>query len=444
MADTAFSIRDEQAERAVIGAMLCRNEAIGEVARILDAADYAFGPHADMHTAILAVHGTACRPVDHLLLADELRRVGKLEFCGDAQTLRNLAEMAGGGFNAAAHARIVKEKSLLRKIALAADHVAQQAHHPRGPARQVLEEAENAFYVLRPSQQPFALLHVSEVAGQWGDQYDERVIARTEGRSIAVEPCVPGLKSLVPGFFAGELVLIAGRPGSGKTAVALAMVRGAMEEGRAVMFASLEMGSTQLFERMVASQAGVAASRLRTASLSYEDHQAAMRACEALRDLPLWIEDTPSQTVGHIHRQARRLSGSQPLGLVVIDYAGLVAPDDKRAQRNEQVALVSRSCKLMAKSLNLPVMLLAQLNRESEHRAGGKPKLSDLRESGGLEQDADTAILLHCPNPDGDELDLIVAKQRSGPLGEVGVLFRRHLMRFDDLPGGAAGYNPFN
>lgn len=440
MPDDTLSIRDDAAERALLGSMLRRNEAIAEVAGIVQAGDYAARAHQFCHECIMRLGGKG-QPVDAVMLAGELERRGWLEDAGGRDAVFLLESLGSTGHNAAHYAATVRDKAMLRMLHDAAQRIAHMALRPSGSPAETLDESERMLHGLRDRRESGRLSHVRDVAARWGDAYDAKAVAARSGRPLAVRPAVPGLESLVPGFFGGELVIVGGRPGQGKTAVGLAMARGAMEQGRAVLFASLEMADVQLFERLVAAESGAVASRLRTASATTDEFMAAMDARDALAELPLWIDDGGRQGIAHVERQARRISRREPLGLVVVDYAGLVAPDDRRLPRHEQVSQVSRDCKLMAKELALPVLLLSQVRREAEDGAGRRPRLSDLRDSGSLEQDADTVILLHRPDEQSDLMELIVAKQRSGATGFVTAHFRRDRMRFDAVqqPKGVFG-----
>jgi replicative DNA helicase len=275
------------------------------------------------------------------------------------------------------------------------------------------------------------------------DRIDSR--SRITG-TTGVPSGLTDLDSLTSGFQNGEMVIIAARPSVGKTAFALNMARYmSIEAKHAVLFVSLEMGRIELAERMLAAQANVDQNYLRKGSLSIENTTKIEAAGNKMRQAPLFVDDSPDTTMLKIAAKARALKQTKGLRAVFIDYLQLIQPEDRRAPRQEQVAQISRRIKLLARELSIPVIALAQINRNSEGREGGVPRISDLRESGSLEQDADTVMLLHRPerlNPAErpGEIDVMVEKQRSGPTGIVALQFIKSTSKFDNLDV----HSPFN
>jgi len=430
----------DEAERAMLGGMLRRNAAIHEAAAVCAPGDLRTHAHQVLYAAVLDIHGREGRPVDLVILAEYLGRQGTLAEVGGPVALAELWDAGGPGLNVRHHARIVAGRAALRRLLAAGQAVCALAEGGTGTAEEIVAEAERLVFAVAQRSRSQGERHLDSVLAAWEEEYDRRACA--DG-TPGIEPCVPGLSSVVPGFMPGDLVILAARPAVGKTMAALALARGAAEAGHGVLFCSLEMPAEQLAERLLAGEAGADAQAVRLGRVPLALMDRLMGARKALGGLPVWIDDAASQDTLRIAGTARRLAARRGLGLVVVDYAGLVKPADPRRPRHEQVGEVSASLKALAKELKLPVLLLAQLNRELEGRGDGRPRLSDLRDSGSLEQDADTVVLLHRPDCTRDELSLIVAKQRSGPTGEASCLFDRERLRFRDnaspfAAGGAA------
>jgi replicative DNA helicase len=266
-----------------------------------------------------------------------------------------------------------------------------------------------------------------------------------EGEHAGVPTGYTDLDKILAGMQKSELIIVAARPSVGKTSFALNVVRNVLKEGMPVLFVSLEQARIELAERLLCCQALVDSHKLRKGYLNEEEFGKLMDASGTLCETKLFIDDTPGQSMLRIAANARRLKLRHDLRLVVIDYLQLIDPDNKRDSRQEQVASISRRLKFLARELHIPVMALAQVNRSSEDRQDHKPRLSDLRESGALEQDADTVLLLHRPElrePGQHEgiVEVIVGKQRNGPTGEVTLYYRKEFMRFENhMPGHTGG-----
>jgi replicative DNA helicase len=422
----------DAAERSVLGSMLRCNSVILDAAQAAAEDDYATDQHRRLYRAIVEAHGSDGRPVDLVILAERLSRSGHLEDVGGPAYLASLWDAAPTAANWEHYARIVRERALMRRLAACAQAVAALAERPGGEADDAVEEAERLVFAVAQRQQGRAV-RLDKALDEWEQGYDERA---TRGAVPGVEPGIPGLASVVPGFMPGELVIVAARPAVGKTAVALALARAAARNGTGVLFCSLEMPRGQLAERLIAAEARIDGQHLRLGTLPLSEVERMAGACRVLRGLPVWIDDAASQSVQRICGTARRLAARHGIGLVVVDYAGLIRPADPRRSRHEQVGHDSGALKALAKDLGVPVLLLAQLNREVTSRSDGKPRLSDLRDSGSLEQDCDTCVLLHQPDPSQDRLDFIVAKQRSGPTGECSARFIRPQLRFAEWDRG--------
>jgi replicative DNA helicase len=308
----------------------------------------------------------------------------------------------------------------------------RKALDPGADGAEVLREAERAVFALAEVGAAGQVVWLADAVEDTVNYINDR--ATDGGVGMAGLPTgLPPLDDLTGGLPAGELVVVAARPSIGKTSVALTFAGHSAREGRTVLFTSLEMSRRALATRMLCSESGVDGQLVRTGRLGNEDVERLSEVRTRLLHLPLAVDDCPEQSVLRIAANARRLKRQGKLDLVVVDYLQLVAPGGRQEPRHEQVAEISRRLKALAKELEVPVLALSQLNRECESRPDGRPKLADLRESGQIEADADQVLLLHRPKGHEDQLEVIVAKNRNGPTGEVGVKFDRSLMRFDDL-----------
>lgn len=432
----------DRAEEAVLGAMIRFNAAIAEVATLIEASDFRSDANQRIYSAIIEQHDGGRRPVDMVSLAELLHRKGWLEDIGGAVRIYDLYDAALTGANATHHAAIVRDRSLVRGLEHAAHGILGACSPQSAAASDLLEQAEQSVLALgeRKAERGAALLALLL------DEHEKEIERRAaSGDAARVVPGIPSLGKIVPGFFPGELVIVAGRPSVGKTSVALALARMAAQSGTATLFCSMEMSSMQLMDRLVAAEGDIDAQRLRLGKLDNRDYEAIVDAGRVLRGLPLWLDDVPAQPARRVAATARRLKARHGLGMVVVDYLGLMKPEDAKRPRHEQVGQMAAAMKALAKELSIPVVLLGQLNREIEHRGGDTtPRLADLRESGDIEAHADTVILLHRPDLERDELLLVVGKQRSGPVGKVSVRFVRSRMRFEaiGLPGVSASEIP--
>lgn len=434
MSDRWLEKRAEEmadAERALVGSLIRLNSGIHAASLVVAKEDFDSEPCRLAYEAILDLAVARGQPVDVVTLAAELRSRGHLEHCGGAAFVAGLDACGSTGHQASRYARIVRDNALLRAMARAGEEIRLKGLRPTGKAEQLLEESEQLLWDLRSRRAGKRTFSFDETLDRLQDAIDAKAAARSEGKPVGIVPRIPGLEKLVPAIFGGQLVVVAGRPGSGKTAFGLSLIRGAAKAGEPCLFCSLEMGDVELAERVVADVSGVPAARIATADFAKGEIEAVADAIKSLRGLPLDIDPSPYQSMTHIASTAREFASRRKLGLLAIDYVGLVDTEDKRTPRHEAVAKVSRRCKALAKELDVPLLLLAQLNRASETRHDKKPRLSDLRETGSLEQDCDTCILLHQPDDHREPLDVVVAKQRKGPTGEFQLRFKRHLMRFE-------------
>jgi replicative DNA helicase len=433
--------QNQDAERSVLGSMLRDNAIIGDIIPILRADDFYADAHQKIFEPIVQLHDRGGTPDDLVILADALKQRGYLEDVGGYGALGSLWDAAPTAANAEYYARIVRDKALVRNLIHAGNEILNEAYEQSTPADQLIEQAERKVFNVAERGITGNLTTLDEAI----QETYERIDKRTTGAEMSFSGLSTGfadLDELTAGLQKSELVIVAARPSVGKTAFSLNLVRHiVVHEKQPVFFVSLEQSRTELAERMLCSQARVDSHRLRKGTLTSDDMEKLIEAGSILREAPLVIDDTPSQGMLRIAANARRLRHRREIKLVVIDYLQLIEPDNRRDPRQEQVAQISRRLKFMARELEIPVIALAQVNRSSEDRQDHRPRVSDLRESGSIEQDADTIFLLHRPDryePGQHEgiIEVIVGKQRNGPTGEVTLAYIKQFMRYEDFKVG--------
>lgn len=422
-----------QAERALLGSMLRYNDCIDEVSLLLTAESFYLPAHQTIFRAIVALHQRGGQPVDLVILAEELQRLGEWENAGRGAYLAGLWDDSPTGANAMYYARTVRDKSILRRLMEAGNAIAFQAEQQQQPEL-LLAEAEQKILAISQSgvdAQTRALRDEVEASVHYLDQ-------RLKGAKTAgVATGFMDLDELTSGLHAGDLILLGARPSVGKTACGLAIANNARKSGIAVFFASLEQSRHELSMRLLCMEASVNSHHVRRGRLSADDACRLADAVVELKSGTFDIDDAPRQSLLRIASNARRLKRKHGLGLIVVDYVQLIEPENRRDPRHEQVGQCSRRLKELAKELAVPVLALAQVGRSAEERTNQRPRLSDLRESGSLEADADTVFLLHRNEEQfPGVIEIIVAKQRNGPTGEVTLAFRKDCMRFADYIAG--------
>jgi replicative DNA helicase len=436
--------QSREAERCVLGSMLRDNPVIGDVLQIVRADDFYADAHQKIFQAICSLYDRG-HPVDLVVLAELLKEQQLIEDVGGYGYLGELWDAAPTAANAEYYARIVRDKSVVRNLIHAGTEILRDAYDQAQPADELLGDAERK------------ILEIAEkgIAGQTYtlqqaiDQAYDRIDRRSQQDHSSISGLSTGfvdLDNITAGLQNSELIIIAARPSVGKTSFALNIVRHiVLEEGDPVFFVSLEQSRIELAERLLCCQARVNSHHLRKGRLGSEDMQKIIEAGGALKPARLFIDDTPSQGMLRIAANARRLKLRQGIKAVVIDYLQLIEPDNRRDPRQEQVAQTSRRLKYLARELQIPVVALAQVNRAAEDRQDHKPRLADLRESGSIEQDADTVMILHRPElyePGQHEgiIEVNIAKQRNGPTDQITLTFLKQFMRYENY---AVGMPPF-
>ncbi|AKQ64890.1 Replicative DNA helicase [Myxococcus hansupus] len=434
---------DLAAERAVLGAVLADNTLIAAVGEVVHPEDFSSPAHAQIFEAMLKLDGQS-RQVDHLTLAEELKVLGHLVSVGGPAYLMRLDQVVPIASNAVQYAQIVKDQAIRRRLAQAGKEIQDLASQETGELEVLLDEAERKVFLLAEKKREGDLRPVSELMEHTLDLLDKMKAAATGITGLSTGYI--DLDNQLTGLHAGELIILAARPGIGKTSFAMNIaVHAALKENKAVGIFSLEMPADQLLMRLLASTARVDMKKLRGGRLTPHDEEKFQEMAGALYNAPIYIDDSGGLSPFDLRAKARRVKQRDPrLSLIVIDYLQLMHQKGKVESRQLEVAEISRALKQLAKELEVPIIALSQLSRKVEDRKDGKPLLSDLRESGSIEQDADVVMFIHRETseegPDGQPaqqsstvipVELIVAKQRNGPIGSIDLVFLAEYTRFE-------------
>jgi replicative DNA helicase len=435
--------QDREAERGVLGSMLRDNRVIGDVVQILRTEHFYVFAHQKIYEAITTLYVDRGHPADLITLADHLKEQQLVEDTGGYAYLMELWDAAPSASNAEYYARIVRDKALIRNLIHACTEIGRDAQDQTMPADELLNSAERKILDIAEMG---VIGHTKTLQEILKDAYDRIDLRAQHGHEVfsGIRTGYIELDNLTAGLQNSELVIVAARPSVGKTSFALNVVRNVIVgdhniEGKPVFFVSLEQSRLELAERLLCCQAKVDSHRVRKGHLDSGEIAKLISGAEILRSGKLFIDDSPGQNMLRIAANARRLKLRHNIELVVIDYLQLIDPDNsKRDSRQEQVASISRRLKFLARELNIPVIALSQLNRKPEDRTDRTPRLSDLRESGSIEQDADSVLLLHRPEVDepGKEVgivEIILEKQRNGPIGKVTLTYLKQFMRFENF-----------
>jgi replicative DNA helicase len=429
-----------EAEEGVIGGLLRDPDVLSSVLQVIRADNFYFDAHQKVFQAVVDLYNDN-QPIDLVLVHEKLRKNKQLDDVGGPKFLAELWERVPTGANAEYHAKIVRDNAMIRSLIHAGNEVLRDAYDRSQSADELVAQAERKVMEIARAGMIGDTKTIREVVQEAFDRIDARV--GKENLSLSGLPTgYVDLDNYTAGLQNSELVIIAARPSVGKTAFALNLVRHMItEEQASVLFVSLEMARVELAERLLACQSRVDSHKIRKGHLSSDDIQKLMDAGDVLRRARLYIDDTPTRSMLQIAATARRLMKKEEksggLKAIIIDYLQLIEPESRRDPRQEQVAQISRRLKILARDLKITVLALAQVNRASEDRQDHKPRLSDLRESGSIEQDADTVLMLHRPGKfDGTQednvLEVIIAKQRNGPTGELTLTYLKQYMRYEN------------
>jgi replicative DNA helicase len=429
-----------EAEESLLGAMLLSKDAIATAVETVAAADFYKPAHAHLFEAIVTLYG-AGEPVDPTTVAEALRRAGVLDALGGKQAVLRIQVGTPAASNAGFYARIVADHALLRRLVAVGSEIAELGYTLPDDITESLDRAESLVFDVANRRQTTSLRGIH--ASLADSLAHLEALFEHDGQTTGVPTGFRDLDELLLGWQPSNLIVVAARPGQGKTAFALgSAVHAAAVVRRPVVFFSLEMGYLELTQRILASEAGVNSRSLRTGRIPEADWSRISTAVGRLAEAPLFIDDNPHLTVMDMRAKCRRLKAQHgDLGLVVVDYLQLMSTGRKAENRQVEVSELSRGLKVLARDLDVPVIALSQLNRSLEYRADKRPMLADLRESGALEQDADIVGFIYRDdtyNPGSTEkgvAEVIVAKHRNGPTGKIRLAFLEHLTRFADLAG---------
>jgi len=435
-----------EAERSVIGAILLENEAINNVLEILRVNDFYSESHRKIFSAILELYEKN-EPSDLITLSNTLKNNNQLDSAGGVSYLASLVDNIPSAANVTYYSKIVKEKAILRGLIGAATKIITKSYDTGKDVENILDEAEHTIFEISENKIKPAFYPIKEIIK---DTF--RTIEKLYEKKELVTGVPTGfekLDDLTSGFQKSDLIIIAGRPSMGKTALALNITQHvAIEKGIPVALFSLEMAKEQLSLRMLASEAKVNSQRLRKGFLGETDWPKLTTAAGRLSEAPIFIDDTPAITVLEMKAKARRLKSETDLGLIVLDYLQLMRGIQFKDSREQEISEISRSLKALAKELNIPVVALSQLNRKVEDRTNKRPQLADLRESGAIEQDADVITFIYRDevynrsedNPEKGMAEIIIGKQRNGPVGMVKLAFLEKYTSFVNLAMSDEGF----
>ncbi len=432
--------QDEHAEQSVLGAMLLSKDAIADVVEVLRGADFYRPGHELIFDVVLDLYGRG-EPADAITVSAELTRAGDLARVGGAPYVHTLVAGVPVAANAGYYAGIVREKAILRRLIDAGTRIVQFGYAGEGQVDDVVDRAQAEVYSVtdkRTSEDYAPLADLMELT------IDElEAIGNRDGAMAGVPTGFAELDELTNGLHGGQMVIVAARPAVGKSTLGLDIARSAsIKHGLTSAIFSLEMSRTEITMRLLSAEARIPLNHMRNGKMSDDDWNKLVRKMGEVSEAPLFIDDSPNLTMMEIRAKARRLKQRHDLRLIVVDYLQLMTSGKKVESRQLEVSEFSRQIKLLAKELDVPVVAISQLNRGSEQRTSKRPLLSDLRESGSLEQDADMVILLHREDiyekesTRPGEADIIVAKHRNGPIADLVLAFQGHYSRFVDMAQG--------
>lgn len=425
-----------EAEEAVIGAVLINPEAYYDVAQFLQSDDFYIHRHRWIWEVFNRLHERRT-PIDFLTVSEELDQIGKLAEAGGPAYLTALINNVPTSLHAEAYGRLVEETAIRRRMLTAANDIAKLAYQEDTGIDTVMDEAEKAVFGVSERRMTRDLQSIQQVLSDYYDRIDQ--LASRDEDTYGVPTGFIDLDRLLGGLQPSDLLIIAGRPGMGKTAFMLSAAKNAAQiHKKHVAIFSLEMSNEQLVQRLIAQETGIDSQRLRTGKLEEHEWPIFTHAIEVLSDTHVFLDDTPGLTPLQLRTKARRLHLEYQIDLILIDYLQLMSGGIRSDNRVQEVSHISRNLKILARELNVPVLAAAQLSRAVEQRADKEPQLSDLRESGSLEQDADIVMFIHRPEMyEKDALkqniaQIKVSKHRNGPTGTIELVFRNNLAKFEN------------
>lgn len=438
LALTKIPPQNLEAEMAVLGSMLIDEQAISIAVESLDSAAFYNNFHRKIYEAIMELYN-ANKAVDLITLSNELKRKEQLEFIGGAAFLTSLANAVPTSANIGHYVSIVKEKNILRNLINNSTKIVSYCYESEGNISEVVDYAEKLIFEISEKRGQGSYQHLKEIIKQSIEKIDR--LYQKKAHVTGVSTGFIDLDIQTAGLQPSDLIIVAGRPSMGKSAFALSIAEYAGVTAKIpVAVFSLEMSKEQLAQRMLCSHAKIDAHKVRTGYFATSDWPRLTAAAGKLSESPIFIDDTPAISVMELRAKARRLKMHHDIQLIILDYMQLMRGSTSSAEsRQQEISEISRSLKALARELNVPVVAISQLSRAVESRTDHRPQLSDLRESGAIEQDADIVILIlreeyYVPTPENQGIaEIIIAKQRNGPVGSVKLSFMKEWTRFDNL-----------
>jgi replicative DNA helicase len=425
-----------EAEEAVIGSVLINPDSYYDVAQFLRAEDFYIHRHRWIWEAFTRLHERRT-PIDFLTVTEELEQLDQMTEVGGPAYITALISNVPSSLHAEAYGRIVEQASVRRKMLEAANQIAKLAYQEDITVDSVMDEAEKAVFGVSERRVTRDLQPIQQVLSEYYDRIDQ--LSQRGEDFFGVPTGFTDLDRLLGGLQASDFIIIAGRPGTGKTAFMLSAAKNAAQiHKKHVAIFSLEMSNEQLVQRLISQETGIDSHRLRTGKLNEDEWPIFTHSIEVLSDTRIFLDDTPSLTPLQLRAKCRRLHLEYELDLILVDYLQLMTSGSRSENRVQEVSYISRNMKVLARELNVPVLAAAQLSRAVEQRTDKEPQLSDLRESGSLEQDADIVMFIHRPEMyEKDTLkqhlaQIKIAKHRNGPVGMVELVFRDNLAKFEN------------
>ena len=439
---------DEDAERAVLGSMLLNPDMVGTAIEILRGEPseiFYFPAHQYIYEAVLSLHRKA-KPIDGMLLKEQLLADRHLDDVGGIAYVADLSSVVPTSANMEHYARIVSEKSILRRLITSCTHIVGEAYDSHDDVQELLDRAEGDLFRIADQRQVNPIVSISELVEESVTRFEKEIFSDTPITGLATG--FDDLDKMTHGLQPSDMIVLAARPSVGKTALALNIARNAaVNHGKKILIFSLEMSKAQLMRRLICTQGKINLRRLQEGYLARDEFPKIQAAAAALHGKPIFIEDSSNITIMDLRAKARRQMAKIGCDLIIIDYIQLMSGTSRAENRQTEIADISRSIKGLARELNVPVLALSQLNREAERDESGRPRLSHLRESGAIEQDADVVLMLYRPPAHEsenapDEIKLDLSKQRNGPTGNIDLIFQKDIQRFRNGGVGASPQDP--
>jgi replicative DNA helicase len=430
--------QDVEAEQSVLGAMLLSKDAIADCVETMKGDDFYKPAHETIYEAVLDLYSRG-EPADSVTVANYLTKTGDLARVGGAAYLHTLISSVPTAANAGYYAAIVSEQAVLRRLVEAGTRIVQMGYDAEGDTDDVVNSAQAEIYKVTERHTTEDYVILSDILGEVAQEIERN--GNTDGQTAGVPTGFTEFDNLTNGLHPGTMIVIAARPGVGKSTLALDFIRSAaIHNDAAAVFFSLEMGKNELVMRLLSAESEIPLQNLRRGELSPHDWTTLAATEARINNAPLFVDDSPNMALTEIRAKCRRLKQQHNLQMVCVDYLQLMSSGKRVESRQQEVSEFSRSLKLLAKELEVPVIALSQLNRGSEQRTDKRPMISDLRESGSIEQDADMVLLIHREDmydkehERAGEADIIVAKHRAGPTMDIPVAFQGAKSRFVNMP----------